>query len=462
MIGSLADSGESPQSPGVVAFYLPQFHPTVENDEWWGPGFTEWRNVARARPRFIGHYQPHEPADLGYYDLRLHETRLAQEALARQYGVLGFCYYHYWFEGRRLLNEPLDRKLAHSDESLPFMLCWANETWSRRWDGSDADVLIEQRYSPEDDEAHINWLIERVLHDERYICVDGKPVLLIYRPSSLPDSRRTLDLWRERTTSAGLAEPIILGVRNFGSDRIPFASMGLDGAVDFQPNFGCAFSNDVDRSVIRRLGSRGKGPGRDRVASYGSYVRSQIARSSESEGVMSCVFPSWDNTARRRVGATMFASARPELFQAWVREEADRARRRGLPFVFVNAWNEWAEGCHLEPCQQIGHGYLVALQRGMATERPDREATIPVLELLGEASPSLGTDCAVGRMVALLSRLWRSRARAAGRTRSRTHAMRRRLPAPVRRLARRIAMAPLRPKERFDPIPPKDGSSHDG
>ena len=164
----------------VIAFYLPQFHPIPENDKWWGKGFTEWTNVAKAKPLFRGHYQPRIPADLGFYDLRLEEARLAQEHMAKEYGIHGFCYYHYWFNGRRVLYEPLDRKLKNSKENLPFMMCWANENWTRAWDGGIKDVLLEQNYSEDDDREHIRFLIS-YFKDERYIKVNGKPFFIFYK-----------------------------------------------------------------------------------------------------------------------------------------------------------------------------------------------------------------------------------------------------------------------------------------
>ena len=168
-----------------IAIYLPQFHPIPENDAAWGKGFTEWTNVTKAKPLYKGHYQPHLPADLGFYDLRLEEVRLAQEALAKQFGIHGFCYYHYWFNGKRLLHEPLDSKLKNPNEDFSFMLCWANENWTRRWDGKNHEVLIEQNYSKEDNVAHIQHLIP-YFKDSRYIKVNGKPVFIVYKPFYFP------------------------------------------------------------------------------------------------------------------------------------------------------------------------------------------------------------------------------------------------------------------------------------
>src|SRR5215475_4957626 len=182
-------------TPRLVAFYLPQYHPIPENDEWWGTGFTEWTNVVSAKPVFAGHYQPHLPADLGFYDLRLPEVRQAQADLARNHGIHGFCYYHYWFQGRRLLRRPFDEVLRSGQPDFPFCLCWANENWTRVWDGSDKKLLIEQTYSADDDLAHIRWLAP-AFRDPRHIRVEGKPLFLVYRARKLPDPLRTTSLWR--------------------------------------------------------------------------------------------------------------------------------------------------------------------------------------------------------------------------------------------------------------------------
>ncbi|MDJ0634982.1 MAG: glycoside hydrolase family 99-like domain-containing protein [Xenococcaceae cyanobacterium MO_188.B29] len=180
----------------AIAFYLPQYHPIPENDKWWGKGFTEWTSVAKAKPLFKDHYQPHLPADLGFYDLRLPEVRQAQADLAREYGIYGFCYYHYWFNGKRLLERPFNEVLESGKPDFPFCLCWANENWTRRWDGQDREILIEQKYSVVDDREHIKSLIS-AFKDPRYIKIDGKPLFLIYRVNSLPDPSLTQKIWRE-------------------------------------------------------------------------------------------------------------------------------------------------------------------------------------------------------------------------------------------------------------------------
>ena len=232
-------------TPRIIAFYLPQFHPIPENDVWWGKGFTEWTNVARAKPLFQGHYQPHVPADLGFYDLRMCETRSAQAELAREYGIEGFCYWHYWFEGKRLLERPFDEVLTSGEPDFQFCLAWANESWSRRWLGEEKEILQKQTYSEEDDIHHIRWLI-KAFADRRYLRVNGRPLLLVYRPADLPDPKRTTDVWREGCSRHGLAEPYLLGV-NAHCAFLDCRTLGFDGTLNFEPQLGALpeFMNDA-------------------------------------------------------------------------------------------------------------------------------------------------------------------------------------------------------------------------
>src|SRR4029077_7166935 len=210
--GAVQTEGAPPKVK-LIAFYLPQYHPIPENDDWWGKGFTEWTNVTKARPWFRGHYQPHLPADLGFYDLRLPETREAQANLARQYGIHGFCYYHYWFNGRRLLERPFNEVLASGSPDFPFCLCWANENWTRAWDGLEREVLIQQHYDSNDDLAHIRWLAN-AFRDPRYIRVHGKPLFLVYRVASLPDPMQTVSIWREEARRLGIGELFLCAVES--------------------------------------------------------------------------------------------------------------------------------------------------------------------------------------------------------------------------------------------------------
>ena len=247
-----------PGRPGarVIAFHLPQFHPIAENDRWWGKGFTEWTNVTKAQPLFRGHHQPRLPADLGYYDLRLPEARAAQAELAVRYGIEGFCYWHYWFHGKRLLERPVEEILATGEPDFPFCLAWANESWTRNWLGSDhdRDVLIEQCYSEEDDRAHARWLAQ-AFADPRYIRINGRPMLLVYKPTALPNARQTTDIFRKECVRLGLAEPYIVGI-DAHAPRTDMRTLGFDMTEHHEPMLGVlgpdAFQERPLRSKLKR------------------------------------------------------------------------------------------------------------------------------------------------------------------------------------------------------------------
>jgi SAM-dependent methyltransferase len=330
----------------LLAFYLPQFHPIPENDEWWGPGFTEWTNVVQATPTFPGHYQPHLPADLGFYDLRLPEARNAQATLAREHGIEGFCYWHYWFNGRRLLERPFDEVLSSAEPDFPLCLAWANESWSRRWLGDGKDLLLAQEYSLADDVEHARWLT-RAFADPRYVRVDGRPLFLVYRPRDLPSPRRTTDIIRREVTRAGLAEPLLLGITSF--DNEDFRAVGFDGTVAFEPAFSAL------------PGASAEGGTR---CDYTAARRAMRARAADFP-TYPCIVVGWDNTPRRGADAIILTDSTPERFEAGLRELVDSVADRAFEdrLVFVNAWNEWAEGNHLEPDARHGSGYLEAVDR---------------------------------------------------------------------------------------------------
>ncbi|MDT7537961.1 MAG: hypothetical protein QOI82_1546 [Actinomycetota bacterium] len=360
--------------PRLIAFYLPQFHPVRENDEWWGPGFTEWRNVAKARPAFPGHYQPHQPGELGFYDLRLPETRQAQADLARSYGVHGFCYYHYWFNGRRILERPFNEVLASGEPDFPFALCWANENWTRVWDGGADQVLLGQDYSDEDDLAHIRSLLP-AFADPRYIRVGGKPMFLVYRAGRMPDPKRTTDIWRAEAARAGLGELYLCKIEGFQEDRgRPPAEGGFDASVGWIPDWG-TLGTPLRRSVpwraAAKLGLASRGYRQHRVFEYADVVQRMLSDSRPSYPQHPCVTPSWDNSARRKEAALILRGATPELYEQWLTEVVRRviASDNAEPLVFVNAWNEWAEGNHLEPDVAFGHAWLEATRRALNTGR---------------------------------------------------------------------------------------------
>ena len=353
----------------AIAFYLPQFHPVPENDEWWGKGFTEWTNVTKALPLIPGHHQPHLPADLGYYDLRLPQARAAQAELARAYGIHGFCYYHYWFNGRRILERPFNEVLASGKPDLPFMLCWANENWTRVWDGSSRHVLLEQKYGAQDDVAHLRSLLP-AFRDERYIRIDGKPVFLVYRTGLLPEPSATADRWRQVAHEAGLPGLYLVRVESHGDEHDPL-SIGFDAAVEFAPFNGLQrqlFRGPADR-WLARLGLRPRATQRHNFYDYADIARVMSERQTPSFPRFHCVTPGWDNSARRKENATVLLGADPEIYGRWLGHVAKRTRDRFAPgqrLCFVNAWNEWAEGNHLEPDRHWQHAYLEATQRALA------------------------------------------------------------------------------------------------
>jgi lipopolysaccharide biosynthesis protein len=368
-----------------VAFYLPQYHPIPQNDAFWGKGFTEWRNVVRARPRFRGHPQPHLPADLGFYDLRLPEVRAAQAELARANGIHGFCYYHYWFGGQRLLDLPVQEILRTGEPDLPFMLCWANENWTRAWDGGAREILLAQTYSDADAHAHIAHLLP-ILADPRYIRIDGRPVFAIYNTDDIPDVLRLTDIFRTRADAAGVGIYLVRVERYLDRDTRPPADLGFDAAIEFQP-FSRSFRRfldtrpDVKTSLGRRVGHRLGREVRDRPGlravvepfaamdtfyDYPAFARFDARQAPPDYTCFPGVCPGWDNSARRPQGkAIIFRDSSPTVFGEWL---AEKALRFTPPtpdenLLFINAWNEWAEGNHLEPCLRHGHGYLDAVAR---------------------------------------------------------------------------------------------------
>jgi lipopolysaccharide biosynthesis protein len=359
----------------TVAFYLPQFHRIPENDAWWGQGFTEWHKVASARPLFVGHYQPHLPADTGFYDLRVAETRREQADLAREYRIDAFCYWHYWFDGRRLLERPFEEVLMSGEPDFPFCLCWANENWTRRWDGHDDEVLMEQRYSAGDDRRHMAYLAT-AFRDRRYLRIDGRPVFLVYRVRRLPQPGNTALRLREEARRLGIGELFLACIESFPEERGDPTTIGFDAAVEFQPDWSL-LSKDLCVGPLRVLGSDGEiagiTPAFDAasvcaVYDYGSVVDRMIAKAPATYRRFPCVVPMWDNSPRRGGLATsvILQGSTPERYECWLRAAVARARAMpGESLVFINAWNEWAEGTHLEPDLRHGRAYLEATRRAI-------------------------------------------------------------------------------------------------
>ena len=364
-----------------IAFYLPQYHPIPENDRWWGKGFTEWTNVSKAKPLFPGHYQPHQPADLGFYDLRLPEARQAQADLATAYGIHGFCYYHYWFTGKRLLERPFEDVLTSKEPDFPFCLCWANENWTRRWDGKNEDILAEQIYSEEDDRQHLRYLAQ-AFQDPRYIRIDGKPLFLVYRASEIPDPLATAKTWRDEARELGIGDIYLVRVESCPEEQQNPQSIGFDACVEFQPdwgNMGLPLQTGRKWSVQRKLKLAEPAYANNNIYDYATIVERMLAKSPATYKRFPCVTPAWDNTARRKDGnATILHDPTPELYERWLNTVVQRelSNPDSDRIVFINAWNEWAEGNHLEPCQKWGHAYLEATQRVLKTAKSSRESAL--------------------------------------------------------------------------------------
>lgn len=368
----LPTSQQTPRPVRPIALHLPQFHPIPENDRWWGEGFTEWTQVRAAAPRFPEHVPPGPPGELGEYDLRDPRARAAQAGLARAHGVHAFCHYHYWFHGRRLLETPVEEMLRTREPDFPFLLCWANESWTRRWDGRADDVLMEQRYSAEDDVHHARYLLE-VFADPRYVTVRGRPLFLVYRPSDLPDAQATAARWRREADRLGRARPFLAAVESFESEKRDWREAGFDVNVEFQPDW---WNLGERRPLDESMAATGTPPARlDELEAahfqfrrYDEIVERMLARDRPKWPRIPCVTPRWDNTPRRGDSGLVLHGSTPELFERWLREVRASWLHPDpdLGFVFLNSWNEWAEGAYLEPDEVTGRAYLEALRRALA------------------------------------------------------------------------------------------------
>lgn len=346
----------------LIAYYLPQFHPFPENDGWWGRGFTEWTNTARGLPRYVGHYQPRIPRDLGFYSLDHENVLRRQVALARDAGVYGFCFYFYWFNRKRLMEKPVDRFLDDCSIDFPFCLMWANENWTRRWDGAASEVLIAQGYAPEDDAALVADFA-RHMRDPRYVRIGGRALLMIYRPGKIPDATTAIARWREEFRRSHGEDPIILMAQGFDdNDPRPY---GLDGAVEFPPHklvSGLPRINHSLQLLDHNFSAN--------VHDYDEVMAKSLGEAAPPFPLIKTAVPSWDNDARRQGQGLVLHGSTPAKYEAWLRHLIAYARKNkvfGESFVCVNAWNEWAEGTYLEPDLHFGAAYLNASSRALCT-----------------------------------------------------------------------------------------------
>ena len=353
-----AESGRSPRAR-VLPFYLPQFHPIPENDRWWGTGFTEWTNVAAARPVFAGHHQPKVSRDMGFYDLRLDQVREQQVDLAREHGISGFMYYYYWFAGKRMLQLPIER-LAAADGDFPFCIMWANENWTRRWDGRSDDVLIGQNYEEVAAETFIDDILPFLL-DDRYLKVDGKALVSVYRPGQMADFPAVVKAWRKRAAEHNLELHVVSVdvAKEFDALQGTPEEAGLDGLMGFPPH-NCLWSwlphegLGVDRRFTGNL------------LSYRDLVQDSEKRLARGvdDGSFPGVMVTFDNTARRQWNSDLWFGSNPYTFRRWLAAAVRAVAHRDASerIVFVNAWNEWAEGAVLEPSDRFGSTFLLAVR----------------------------------------------------------------------------------------------------
>lgn len=349
----------------ALAFYLPQFHTFPENDMWWGKGFTEWVNVRSGNVRFAGHYQPRAPhADIGYYCLDDIQVLRKQAELAKRHGIYGFCFYYYWFSGKRLMEKPVDMLLEHPEIDLPFCLCWANENWTRAWDGQNRQVLISQEYSDRDDEMFISDL-RKYIEDNRYIRVNGKPLILVYNPGQIPDCHKSFATWRETARQIGIGEILIWTCQTANNTA---AILKIEDCVDAEVEFP-PHNLWMDSFAVHGVDLGGKSAFLYNYQRIVDYICRKL-KTDKKTGIpvhYGCMM-AWDNAARRKDGwFTYYAFSLHSLYR-WVLAIVERTRRdypREERFLFINAWNEWGEGTYLEPDEKYGYANINTVSKGL-------------------------------------------------------------------------------------------------
>jgi len=345
----------------LLAYYLPQFHPFEENDRFWGKGFTEWTNVTKAQPLFKEHLQPRLPGELGFYDTRIKYVMKRQMELAKQHGIHGFCLHHYFFQGKPVMRIPFNQIMENPDLDLPFCLHWANESWSRKFDGYGhaGGMLIEQKHTAEDDLAFYKD-IEPALNDKRYIRVDGKPLLMVYRPGLFPDMVATTDRWRECAVKSGIGGLFLVMVQTGFDELLDPGKLGFDAASEFPPHRS---KNISIKDQFQLYDSEFNGY----ICSYPEVMKGSIERMPPDYPLLKGIFPGWDNTPRVR-NSVIYHGSTPKLYQEWLETLGKYTTQHFPPsqqFIFINAWNEWAEGAYLEPDRIYGYSYLNATSRAL-------------------------------------------------------------------------------------------------
>ena len=350
-----------------IAFYLPQYHPTKENDEWWGAGFTEWTNVVRAKKLYRGHYQPKIPADLGFYDLRLSESREAQARMAREYGIEGFCYWHYWFgNGRRLLQRPFDEVVAYGKPDFPFCLAWANHSWAKKQFDKNGtqEMLMEQTYPGDEDFIlHFNTMLP-AFKDNRYIKVNGKLLFMVYNPLDNPSLKRFMELWQKMAKENGLEGFYFVGKTDKGRRKKEILDWGYNAV------YNDSFVNihhmlPLYKKVLIELRKR-IWPGPDKYA-YKDAVKYMVGETSKDVCEIPVISPNWDHTPRSGNNGTLFYNCQPQYFKGLVKRVIALVKHKPKEeqVVLIKAWNEWGEGNYMEPDLKYGRGMLEALKAGI-------------------------------------------------------------------------------------------------
>ena len=354
--------------PKVIAFHLPQFHGIPENDQWWGKDFTEWDNVKSGVPLFDGHHQPRIPLHSNYYDLSIQSNMVWQMDLAREYGVYGFCYYHYWFNGKLLLEKPVELIREYQGEKLPYCFCWANEPWTRVWTGDSKTILMNQEYGGQKEWTnHIDYLM-RFFEDEAYIKIDNKPVMVIYRTSSIPDCDQMIEYWNLRCTEKGFdGIYVIEEINTFQKE--PQCS-DSDGVLEFEPLYTVTHKRSILEKLVDKVSTlyinKKNGITCNYHYRYDAVMKNIIKREGNENPKKKRylgAFPGWDNTPRKKNNGTIYHRSSPEKFQYFLEVQMKKAKELESEFVFVNAWNEWSEGAYLEPDETHQYQYLEAIKR---------------------------------------------------------------------------------------------------
>ena len=370
----------------AIAMYLPQFHSIPENDKWWGHGFTEWINVRRGIPLYKGHHQPHVPhADIGYYDLSDSSALEMQAMLAAEHGIEGFCYYYYWFQGKRLLEKPTEMMLASGKPNFPFCFCWANENWTRTWDGGEHEVLMAQKYSAENNDKIIRDLIP-AFKDSRYIRVNDRPLFIVYRPQAIPNFSKVAEDWRTICRAEGIGEIYIAAKKSF-ADLNP-ERYAIDAVIQFPPLLNNLENLGSSDNLNVKNGFRGH------IHDYRD-VAVDFAYASETHKLFYGICPSWDNTARRMERGTSYINSNPENYFLWLKTIVEKTRakfRKEERFIFINAWNEWAEGCHLEPDEKYGYAWLNATKAALYSQEIQRAQEASKILVIGHDAHLAGAQ----------------------------------------------------------------------